>query len=821
MKLGPKITLGYALPAFLVIILGMVNYQANMRVEEQRETVVKTVMPNLQAIQEVEVRGGRIIAITNEMVWMHALNIDALDPGEWEEELDEMQVEGIQAFDAAMKAYRQLSATLAPEDLIFVDTISEWGERLKSTSLHLIDLKSSGAGRDLLNETREELEEIEKGFLLTIESAKAHEGLELQFENESLSQILREDKGVIIFSSAVAFVVAILMGLLLARSLSRPIIALKDAAVALGDGNLHARVDIQRHDELGTLASSFNSMGDALGLAAAVFENTSEGVLITDADARIVAVNKAFEDITGLKEEEVLGKNPRLVKSKRHDAEFYEQLWAQLLAEGMWRGEIWNRRKNGEVFPAWQSIRAIHDEADKVSHYVSVFSDITSIKQSQEKLDHLAYHDPLTGLPNRLLFEDRLEQALKHAKRENHQVALLFLDLDRFKNINDSLGHPVGDALLVKISERLVDLVRQEDTVARLGGDEFMVILERVEKPEDGAMLAQKILDTFHASILADEHELLVTISIGISQYPNDGDNVSTLVRNADAALYRAKEEGRNCFQFYTSELTTNVVERLKLETDLRSALKGEQLELYFQPIISFKSGRIVGAEALLRWNHPKRGMVFPDKFIPLAEDTGLILPIGAWVLHEACLQMKAWLEKGYEIERVAVNVSGLQLQRGQFEDVVRTALDETGLDGRNLELEITENVIMQHTDKAIAVLQQLKGMGVQIAIDDFGTGYSSLSYIKQLPIDKLKIDRSFVRDMPTDADDKAIARAIIVLARSLGLKVVAEGIELKEHALILNKMGCNEGQGYLYSKPVKVSEFERLLDDGVDILGG
>jgi len=812
MKLGPKITLGYVLSAFLVIIVAVINYQASERIEQQQETLVGTVMPNLQAIHEVEVRGLRIVAITSELIWMHARDINAFDPEEWGEELAELQNDGIWPYDAAITRYREVSQASAPHEIVFVETIESWGRQLKATSLKMLEMETTGSELERLNELREELEKIEQGFLLSIESAKAHESQELKLETENLQQELKDDKQNIIFGSSIAVVIVILFGMVLARSVSRPIIELKNAAVALGQGDLNARVKIRSKDEVGTLADSFNAMADELGMAAAVFENTSEAVLITDTNATIVAVNKAFEYITGYQEQEVVGRNPRLIKSNRHDETFYQQMWSEMLDAGMWRGEIWNRRKNGEVFPVWQSIRAIQNEAGDVSHYVSVFSDISTLKQSQEKLDYLAYHDPLTSLPNRLLFEDRLEQALKHAKRDKHEVALLILDLDRFKNINDSLGHPVGDALLVEIAKRLGGLVRQEDTVARLGGDEFVVILERTEKPVDGAVLAQKILDAFHASIVAEGHELLVTLSIGISQYPIDGEDVPTLVKNGDAALYRAKEEGRNCFKFYTSELTSKISERLAMETALRGALKAEQLMLYYQPVVSLQSGKITAVEALLRWNHPQHGLVLPDRFIALAEDTGLILPIGAWVMQQACQQARIWLDKGYDLERIAVNVSGLQIQRGKFVDIVTQALQNAGLEGRHLELEVTENVIMRNTEKAIAVLNQLKEMGVQVAIDDFGTGYSSLSYLKQLPIDKLKIDQSFVRDIPADANDKAIARAVRALAKSLKLKVVAEGIESSKQAAFLKRLGCDEGQGYLYSPPVTADELELLL---------
>lgn len=814
MKLGPKLTFGYILSAILVIIVGAASYRAVLSVEQKHETIVATVQPNLQALQEIQTAGLRIMAITSELIWMHAYSGNVVQADEWQKELVELKEEGIEPYEAAIKRYREIAESNAIQhEIFFVEAIEMWGERIKSVSLHLVDLQKKGTSFDKLNQVREELEEIEHNFLLVIESAQLHETHELTAETGNLQADLARTQQIIIVGSLLACLIALFLGSFLARKLSQPIAALKDAAEALGEGNLNARVNIQSRDELGSLANSFNAMGDALGMAAAVFENTSEAVIISDAVGNIDTVNKAFIDITGYTEDEVVGKTPRIIKSERHDREFYQELWSQLLKDGEWRGEIWNRRKNGDVFPVWQSIRAIRNDAGEVSHYVSVFSDITSIKKSQEKIDYLAYHDPLTSLPNRLLFEDRLEHALKHAKREKRQVALLFIDLDRFKNINDGLGHPVGDGLLVETAKRLKATVRKEDTVARLGGDEFVVITERITRSEDVALLAQKLNEAFHESVRVDGHELLVTLSIGIGMYPSDGENILSLVKNTDAALYRAKYEGRNCFQFYTAELTTDVYERLALETGLRSALDKDQLVVYYQPVMSLTTGNLIGAEALLRWQHPEHGLMLPEKFISLAEDTGLIISIGAWVLHEACKQAKSWLDDGCELERIAVNVSGIQVQRGQFVDVVKQALEETGLEGRYLELELTENIIMQNIEKSIAVIGQLKQMGVKVAIDDFGTGYSSLSYLKQLPIDKLKIDKSFVRDIPKDRNDEAIARAVNALAKSLQLKVVAEGIESVQQESFLKQLGCDEGQGYLYNRPVNAAEFERMLE--------
>ena len=549
--------------------------------------------------------------------------------------------------------------------------------------------------------------------------------------------------------------------------------------------------------------------------SAAVFESTADGVIVADADSKIIAVNKAFSEISGYSEAEAVGQRPSFRRSERQDKHFYRAMWDAIRRDGRWQGEIWNRRKSGEVYPEWMTISIVRDDEGNIGNYVAVFSDITNIKRSQMQLDHMAHHDPLTDLPNRTLLDDRLSQLINRARRHNSNIGVLFIDLDRFKNVNDTLGHPTGDILLQDVARRLQGLLRGQDTVARLGGDEFIILIEDMGKPEVAEAVAAKVIDTLSRPFTVQSQELYIGASIGISIFPDDGDDAATLIKHADAAMYRAKEQGRNTYQFYTRELTRSAMERLELESALRRALDRNQLELYYQPQVNLSSGAIIGAEALLRWHHPDLGMVPPDKFIPLAEESGLITGIGEWVLASACRQASEWMGRCDCFHRIAVNLSGVQVQRGDIVDKVRRILNQTGLPAHMLELEITESVLMQYPEIAAQTLGGLREIGIELAIDDFGTGYSSLSYLKRFPIQILKIDRSFVMDVPHDANDTAITRAVIALGKSLQLKLIAEGVETEEQERFLTREGCDIGQGYYYSRPLPAAEFAALMEQG------
>ncbi len=548
-----------------------------------------------------------------------------------------------------------------------------------------------------------------------------------------------------------------------------------------------------------------------LQLVAKVFEQGSESIVITDSQGHIVRVNHAFSQITGYSEAEARGRNPSMLASGRHEADFFRSMWASLHGHGQWQGEIWNRRKDGTHYPELLSISLLRDSSGAVANYVAVATDISKHKKDEERIRLLVDFDPLTGLPNRRLLRDRVVSALSHAQRQGEPLVLMFLDLDRFKNVNDSLGHHTGDELLVQVAKRLKSVLREQDTVCRLGGDEFVLLCPDVDAM-GAAHVASKVLEITSQRYLIDQQELAMTFSIGIALYPTDGDSFETLSTSADTAMHRAKQAGRNAYRFFTPEMQTQSSRTLQLENGLRRALELQQLHLVYQPQVSLHDGRVVGMEALLRWQHPTLGTVSPAEFIPIAEDSGLILPIGEWVLRTATQQMRVWLDAGLPVQQMAVNLSAVQFRQESLLDLVKQVLAETKLPPHYLELELTEGVAMNDPMGAMAVMNNLHQLGVRMSIDDFGTGYSSLNYLKRFSVYKLKIDQSFVRDITDDPDDKAIVVAIIALARSLGFTTIAEGVETQGQLDFLREQGCDEVQGYFFSEPLPAKRFEAYV---------
>ena len=544
-----------------------------------------------------------------------------------------------------------------------------------------------------------------------------------------------------------------------------------------------------------------------------VFETTTEAILVTDAENNIIRINPAFTYITGYTSDEVMGRNPKILKSDRHDISFYQKMWKSLTDDGVWQGEIWNRRKSGETYPEWLSINVIKDEKDRVKHYVSVFRDISDIKSSEEKIEYQAYHDPLTGLPNRLLFSDRLSLAVNQSLRNSSQMALLYIDLDRFKVVNDSLGHITGDYLLQYVAKKLIECVRDGDTVARVGGDEFVIILPHIEEINDVVRVCGRISEEFNNSVKIDGNELFFSASIGISICPDDGTSVEELHKNADIAMYHAKTLGGGEYQFFSVEMNSEVDVRLMLELQLRKAIEHDQFEIFFQPIVDSRTEKVAGVEALTRWIHPELGIIPPSTFIPVAQETGCIVQINDIVLRKSCFKCKELIDAGYGSIYISVNITSHQFVNKRILESISIALEESKLTPENLIIEITEDSIMKNVTEINGIMKDLKKLGIRFSIDDFGTGYSSLSYLKKFPLDNLKIDRSFIIDIPGDNDSNTLAKTIIVLAKEMGLKIIAEGVERQEQIDFFTQNNEYLIQGYYYSKPLNFNELILFLE--------
>ena len=551
-----------------------------------------------------------------------------------------------------------------------------------------------------------------------------------------------------------------------------------------------------------------------LRLAQRVIEASLDGIIITNKHGIIESVNPKFTQVTGYSEVEAIGQRTTLLSSGRHSEDFYRHMWVELHNNGYWQGEIWNRRKNGQVYPEWLTITAIYDDDGDIAQFAAIFSDISDRKKDEERIRRLAFFDDLTGVANRRLFQDRLEQAISNAQRHRHRLAVLFLDLDMFKRINDSLGHVVGDEVLKVVAGRLAHTVREGDSVARLGGDEFTIMVPEVDTLDGLTVLAQRINEAISEPISIGSHELYISTSIGISIYPDDGNSSEELIKNADAAMYRVKADGRGSFHRYTDALHYDSVRELTIETRLRKAIKDQMFEVKYQPKIDLQSGELRGFEALLRWHDKSSGLVVsPGEFIPVAERLGLISVLGEWVIEAVCNHLVSWVDDGLNVVPVAVNISVQQLMKGDLAATVKRIVQNTGARAHWLELEVTESCfIPEQADRIAQILHDLRAQGVNISIDDFGTGYSSLSYLRRLPLDALKIDRAFVTDVAHNDDDARLASTIIAMAKGMGLKVIAEGIENEEQLNFLREHNCNEGQGFMFAKAESAAQVEQWL---------
>jgi diguanylate cyclase (GGDEF)-like protein/PAS domain S-box-containing protein len=614
-----------------------------------------------------------------------------------------------------------------------------------------------------------------------------------------------------------------LIAIVIARRITVPVAKLERASRAVRGGDFSVRVAISGPSEIAAVAEEFNATlntqqrnVEQLRIAATAFES-HESMIITDANTVILQVNKAFTESTGYSAEEAVGKTPRLLKSGRHNKNFYQEMWSTLLQTGTWRGEVWDKRKNGEIFPKLLIITAVKNLSGVITHYIGHHIDIAERKAAEEKIHNLAFYDPLTQLPNRRLLMDRLQHALAASARSGHMGALLFIDLDNFKTLNDTLGHETGDLLLKQVAQRLATCVRGGDTVSRLGGDEFVLILENMDDHSmDAASHAEnvsdKIKNTLNQIFKLGEHEYKCTSSIGVTLFEGYKYPIEELMKQADIAMYQAKKAGRNAVCFYDQKMQDTILARVLLEGELQKAFDQEQFVLHYQVQVD-RSSRSVGVEALVRWQHPARGLIYPEEFIPLAEECGLILPMGHFVLANACQQLANWSTQPEMMHlTMSINVSAKQFHLPIFVEEVLALVEYFGIDPAKLKLEITESMLLDNVDKTIVKMNELKSYGINFSIDDFGTGYSSLQYLKRLPLDQVKIDQSFVRDIATNRNDKVIVKTIIAMAQNMSMEVIAEGVETEEQRLLLVEDGCTLFQGYLFGRPVPIEQLEALL---------
>jgi len=552
---------------------------------------------------------------------------------------------------------------------------------------------------------------------------------------------------------------------------------------------------------------------EQMRLAAVAFENTLEGIMVADAEHRIISVNRAFTQITGHDPAQTLGSDLSVLGAEGEDDDFYTKMWAWIAEHGNWHGELWNRRQDGHTYPAWFNIAAVRNATSAVTHYVGVLTDISERKAAQARIEHMAQHDPLTDLPNRMLLADRMHQAIAHAQRSYRRIAVLFVDLDHFKHVNDLLGHANGDRVLIEVARRLVASVRASDTVARLSGDEFVVLLHDAGGGVEGTVrVVAGVTKSIAEPIQVEGHKIRLSASIGVSLFPKDGSTASVLLSNADHAMYHAKSAGRSTYRFFSPEMDAKARERVSIEADLREALPRRQLRLFYQPLVDSHTAEVVGYEGLLRWEHPERGLLCPGEFLGVAEETGLIVPIGEWVMKQACAQCSRWHAQGFR-GSVAVNLSARQFGQENLLEAVKESLQRVELPGTFLELELTESLLVEPTEATMRLLHDLRALGVRIAVDDFGTGYSSLSYLKRYPITTLKIAQPFVEEVAVESGDRAIVQAIVSLARAMSLRTVAEGVEQASQVQALREIGADLLQGYYFGQPAPISELQLIAE--------
>jgi len=814
MKILHKLLIGYFVVALLTFVVGYAAVHESGTIKAPFDLVTGEVLPSIRALESLRSNALRVVASSVELGYLHT--VGAKD--QYRAEVDLLHA-SVTRLKANLDVCEKLMGNVGEERYLF-RTVGQKARALMDASDLFIRATSGAASPARYARSKEAFEEAERAFLRAIDAAVQHENSEMEESRELLARGLTQAFVVVPAVSGLTFLLAICCGGLVSASIAGRLRRLEKGVEQVSRGDLDVRLPVESVDEIGTLSSAFNGMVQELTRSKDELVTTNsyldriircmaDSLFVVSCDGIILSVNPAACQMLRYRQEDLVG-HP--FSTVFHDGLQCATLLEVLNRDGILREvELSCRNSDGEELPASFSASVMDNVAASRTH-VCIAHDISARKRAEQEIEQLAYYDTLTGLPNRLLFSDRLRQGMARAQREKTKLALLFFDLDRFKDINDTLGHACGDLLLQAVAQRLTTFVRRSDTLARLGGDEFVLLLNNSRQAVNVETVAKKIMELFEVPFELEGNEVYVTTSIGIVFYPTDGTDATTLLRNADLAMYAAKETGRNAYQFFSAEMNLQAQERKALEDLLRKALLTDQFTLHYQPQVDLKTGRIYGVEALLRWWTPERGNIPPAVFIPVAEQTGMMRAVGEWVLREACRQGRTWIDAGYRPMRIAVNVSGTQFLHPAFHTVVESILTETGLDPTLLELEITESVFMSDPKETALSLARLKELQVQLAVDDFGTGYSSLSYLMNFPLDRLKVDKSFIAGIAEKAHSTVIVDAVIAMGHSLGLRVLAEGVETAQELAYLKEQGCDEAQGYLFARPMPAADVERLF---------
>lgn len=827
MKIASKLTTSYLIVALLVSFVGFIGYHSTSKIRYAFDAVVEKMLPMSLELQELKYAAVRISKSTAEISLLYneiqqsKLNNETQAEAEYivklNEETLELQNEALLAFNLTLENYARLIQRHFPESLDYLKQVRFYSTKFKQTAKKLIELKESGHGGEAILEAKKQFKTAENELLVAIEDVLETVQEKSWLHEIEVSDTISDTLTLFILVSAFVFLFSTIMGALIARSLSRPIVALKNAAQALGKGDLDIRVNNPTKDELGVLAHAFNNMAEALSsstVSKEYFENILESMadmlIVLTPTGHITRTNNALEQRLCFTGEQLNGEALATII----DDEGFIKRVKNIINDGdsINSYESSYRTSMGLCFNVQVSARPLHNANGQLVGIVLLAQDITERKANEERLSFMANYDELTGLPNRSLLTQKLDLMLERLPWSERKVGVIFCDLDRFKLVNDTLGHGAGDHVLKVSAERMLSCVRKGDVVARQSGDEFVILLNDVANDTDISLIADNIVEKIASPIRFEGHELYVTVSMGFAIAPKDGSDSETLLKNADLAMYCAKRGGKNSWVHYLPVMDYRLDNHLQMECKLRHAIEQDQLKVYYQPQVEAKSGRVIGAEALVRWEHPDKGVIGPMEFLPLAIETGLISDIDEWVMRTACAQNRAWRQQGFEFITVAVNLSDRLFNSPKFIELVQEVLQETQLPAAGLELELTEAIVMENPKHSRTILNTVQEMGITVAIDDFGTGYSSLGHLKRLPIDKVKIDRTFITDIINDPHDAAITEAIIALSHKMNLRVVAEGVEDESQRQYLVQEGCDEIQGYLFGKPLPAENFQLLL---------